>query len=38
MLARHACSESPIIIRSQDLHVGDIREVMGEITSYCERD
>jgi hypothetical protein len=28
----------PIIIKSQDLHASDIREVMGEIVSYHERD
>ncbi len=28
----------PITFRSHDLHVGNIRGVVGEITSYCERD
>jgi hypothetical protein len=28
----------PIIIRSHDLHVGDIRNVVGEIASYHEKD
>ncbi len=29
-----ACSKPPIIIRSHDLHVDDIRGAMGEIASY----
>ncbi len=28
----------PIIIRSCDMHAGDIRGAMGEIASYHERD
>jgi len=31
-------SRPPIIIRSHNLHVGNIRGVVGEITSYHERD
>ncbi len=38
VLANDACSRPPIIIQSHDLHVGDIRGAMGEITSYHERD
>jgi hypothetical protein len=39
VLARDACSKPPITIRSHDLHVGDIRRVVGEIISYYhERD
>jgi hypothetical protein len=37
-LADHACSRPPITIRSHDLHADDIRGVVGEITSYHERD
>jgi hypothetical protein len=33
-----ACSKPPITIRSHDLHVGDIRGAVGEITSYHKRD
>jgi hypothetical protein len=33
-LACDVCSKPPITIRSHDLHVGDIRRAMGEITSY----
>ncbi len=36
MLAGDAYSRPPITIRSHDLHVGDIRRVVGEITSYHE--
>jgi len=32
------CSRCPIIIRSHDLHVSDIRGAMGEIISYQEMD
>jgi len=32
------CSRCPIIIRSHDLHVSNIREAMGEIISYHEMD
>jgi hypothetical protein len=38
VLAVDACFRPPIIIRSHDLHVGDIKRAMGEITSYHERD
>jgi hypothetical protein len=31
MLVGKACSKPPIIIKSHDLHVGDIRGAMGEI-------
>jgi len=37
-LASDPCSRPPIIIRSHDLHVGNIRMVVGEITSYHKRD
>jgi hypothetical protein len=37
-LVGDACSRPPITIRSHDLHVGDIKEAMGEIISYHERD
>jgi hypothetical protein len=37
-LTSDACSRPPIIIRSHDLHIGDIKEAAGEITSYHERD
>ncbi len=37
MLAGDACSKPPIIIRSHNLHVNDIRGVMGEIISYDEK-
>jgi hypothetical protein len=36
-LANDACSKTLIIIRSHNLHVGDIRGVMGEIASYHEK-
>jgi hypothetical protein len=36
-LVGDACSKPPIIIRSHDLHVGDIKRVVGEITSYHKR-
>ncbi len=37
-LAGDACSRPPIIIRSHDLHVGNIKGAVGEITSYHEED
>lgn len=38
-MAGDACSRPPIIIiRFHDLHAGDIREAVGEIDSYCEKD
>jgi hypothetical protein len=37
-LTSDACSKPPITIRSHDLHVGNIRRAMGDITSYHERD
>jgi hypothetical protein len=37
-LAGDVYSRPPITIRSHDLHVDDIKKVMGEITSYHERD
>jgi hypothetical protein len=33
-LASDACSKPPIIIRSHDLHAGDIKGAMGKIASY----
>jgi hypothetical protein len=38
ILVGDVCSKPPIIIRPHDLHVGDIRGVVGEIVSYLERD
>jgi len=38
VLARDVYFRPPIIIRSHNLHVGDIRGVKGEITSYHEKD
>jgi hypothetical protein len=38
MLASDVYSRPPIIIRSHDLHVSDIRGVVGEIASYHEKD
>jgi hypothetical protein len=38
VLASDACSRPPIIIQSHDLHVGNIRRAMGEISSHHERD
>jgi hypothetical protein len=32
------CCKPPIIIRSHNLHVGDIRKHVGDKTSYYERD
>jgi hypothetical protein len=37
-LASDVCSRPPITIRSHNLHAGDIKGAMGEITSYHERD
>jgi hypothetical protein len=37
-LAGDTYSRPPIIIRSHDLHAGNIKGVMGEITSYHKRD
>jgi hypothetical protein len=37
-LTSDICSRPPIIIRSHDLHVGNIKRAMGEITYYNERD
>jgi hypothetical protein len=30
VLANYACSKPPIIIRSHDMHVGDIRRVVSD--------
>jgi hypothetical protein len=38
VLAGDVCSTPPIIISSHDLHVGDIRRVVGQIASYHKRD
>jgi len=38
VLASDVNSRPPITSRSHDLHVSDIRRVVGEITSYHERD
>jgi hypothetical protein len=37
-MVNDACSRPPITIRSHDLHEGDIRGVMVEITSYHKKD
>jgi hypothetical protein len=37
-LVGDACSRPPITIRSYELHVDDIRRVVGEIASYHKRD
>jgi hypothetical protein len=37
-LTGDVCSKPPNTIRSNDLHVGNIRKAMGDITSYHERD
>jgi hypothetical protein len=37
VLVGDACSRPPITIRCHDLHASDIREVVGEITSYYEK-
>ncbi len=36
-LANDVCSRPPITIRSHDLHVSNIKGVVGEIASYHER-
>jgi hypothetical protein len=36
-LAKNVCSRPPIIIRSHDLHAGDIRRGVDEIASYHKR-
>jgi hypothetical protein len=38
MLVGDACFRPPIIIKFHDLRVGNIRKVVGEITSYHKRD
>jgi len=38
MLVKNVCSRPLITIKSHDLHVGDIRRVVGEIVSYHEKD
>jgi hypothetical protein len=38
VLAGDVYSMHPINIKSHDLHVGDIRDVVGEITSYHKKD
>jgi len=37
VLAIDACSRTPIIIKSHDLHAGNIKGAMGKTTSYHER-
>jgi len=37
-LVGDACSKPHITIRYHDLHVGDIRGAVGEVTSYHKRD
>ncbi len=37
MLVRDACSKPPIMTRSHNLHVGNIRRVVGVIASYHKR-
>jgi hypothetical protein len=37
-LAKDTCFRPPISIKSCNLHAGNIRKVVGEITSYHERD
>ncbi len=37
MLIGDVCFKPPITIRSHNLHVGDIKGVMGEIASYHEK-
>jgi hypothetical protein len=32
------CSKPPIIIKSHDLHAGNIKKIVGEIVSYHEKD
>jgi hypothetical protein len=38
MSTRDVYSRTPIIIRSHNLHVGDIKRALGEITSYHKKD
>jgi hypothetical protein len=38
MLVGDACFKPPITIRFHDLHVGDIKGVVGKIASYHKRD
>jgi len=38
MLVGNVYSRPPLIIKSHDLHVGDIKGVVGEITFYHERE
>jgi hypothetical protein len=38
VLVGDVCSKPPIIIRSHDFHVDDIRRTLGEITSYHKTD
>jgi hypothetical protein len=38
VLASDACSRPPITIRFHDLHIGDIKGVVGQIISYHEKD
>jgi hypothetical protein len=37
-LVGDVCSRCHITIRSHNLHVGNIRKAVGEITSYHEKD
>ncbi len=37
MLVGDVCSRPFVTIRSHDLHVSDIRKVVGQIVSYHER-
>jgi hypothetical protein len=37
-LAGDVCSRPPISIRFHDLQLGNIRKIVGEITSYHEKD
>ncbi len=37
-LVGDVCSKPPIMIRSHNLHVGNIKRAMGEITSYHKKD
>jgi hypothetical protein len=37
-LAGNVCSRPPITIKSHHLHAGDIKRVVGEITSYHRKD
>jgi hypothetical protein len=38
MLVGNVYSRPPLIIKSHDLHVADIKGVVGEITFYHERE